>query len=86
MYNYQEMKPTLFTEENQAKLLQARDKIKELLATAGAFRADKIINLCKGDSWTILAIIDRMVEIKELMELTGPKTWGQYRVFTSYCP
>jgi len=84
MYSYKTQKPHLFTEEGQTLFLAIRDKTKELLEIAGACRCDAMINVdLGGDSWDMLACIDRMVELGEIRELTPKATVGQHRVFIS---
>jgi hypothetical protein len=77
-YQYEIEKQKLFTDEGQRHFLKVRDNVKELLATAGAFRVDKVLS---GNSWFCLACVDRMVELGELEELTGKQVAGQDRVF-----
>jgi len=36
-----------------------------------------------GDSWTMLACIDRLVELGELWEVVSQPVAGQHRIFTS---
>jgi len=81
MYQYKEIKPRLFTEEAQRDFLKVRDRAHKLLEEAGAF---KIMNACKGiagDSWMMIAYIDRLVELGEIREITPPGVAGQDRVF-----
>lgn len=85
MYNYQELKPELFTEHGQVMFMQIRDKAKDLLKSAGCFRMDKAMQGASfGDSWTMLACVDRLVELKEIKEVTDKeKVSAQYRIFTN---
>ena len=83
MYNYNEIKPVLFTEDGQVMFLKIRDRINRLLKEAGAVRMQEAISGCTGSSWDMLACVDRMVELGELRELTGEKCAGQYRVFVA---
>ncbi len=82
MYKYEEQKPRLFTDEGQRMFLQIRDRMNEHLDNAGACRMQEAISGAYGDSWMMLACVDRMVELGEIYELTYPqKVAGQYRVF-----
>lgn len=84
MYNYQEIRPRIFTEEGQTTFLAIRDKAFALCATAGAVRADKLmVGVGGGDSWTLIACMDRLLELKELREIAqdGVKVAGQDRIF-----
>lgn len=82
MYDYQTERPRVFTEEGQVMFLKIRDRAQSLLKTAGAARLGEIINGCTGDSWQMLACVDRLVELGELRELTqGMDVARQDRVF-----
>jgi hypothetical protein len=66
-YCYQEERPWLFTEEGQVALLKVRDNAQQLLKKAGAFKtfsATAGVRAC--DSFKLLAVIDRLVELEEL--------------------
>ena len=43
----------------------------------------KAINCVGSDSWMMLACVDRLVELKEIREVTGNNVAGQHRVFMS---
>jgi len=63
-----------------------RDNVKALLKQSGAVRLLEAINDATGDSWLMLACMDRMVEMGELREITPKdKTVQQYRVFVTTC-
>jgi len=82
-YSYEAEKAALFTDEGQRNFLKVRDFCQRMLKEAGAVRADKAMNHWgSGSSWTMLAAMDRLVEIGELREITS-NTWGQHRVFVS---
>ena len=83
MYNYATEKHNLFTEEGFKTLIKVQDSAKHLLQTAGAFTADKAMQGCTGNSWTMLAAIDYLLEQKKFREVPTPaSTWGQNRIFT----
>jgi len=81
-YQYLVERPTLFTDEGQRMFIQIRDNVKRLLGQAGAVRMNKAIANVSGDSWQMLACVDRMVELDELQELTD-NVAGQDRVFVA---
>ena len=81
MYNYQVEKAAIFTEKGQREFLKIRDQVYHLLTVAGAVRAQEATAGVCGDSWTHLACVDRLVELGEIRELTGPNCCWQYRVF-----
>jgi hypothetical protein len=87
-YDYQSERVKLFTEENQKLFLGIRDRVRWLLSQSGAVRMNEAMAIPKGiggaDSWTMLACVDRLVELGELVEVTaGQKVAGQYRVFVA---
>ena len=64
--------------------LKMRDFIQRTLKTAGAVRSSEAFGASGGgDTWLMTACLDRMVELGEIKELTGPEVWGQHRVFVS---
>jgi len=65
--------------------LKVRDTVKHLLKEAGAVRMEEAISGVTGDSWQMLACVDRLVELGEIMELRYPsgEPAGQHRVFVS---
>ncbi len=83
MYNYETEKPKLFTEDGQVMFLKVRDQVKKLLAEAGAVRAQEAWKGVCGDSWHMLACLDRLVELREIRELFDHSVPAQYRVFVA---
>ena len=83
-YRYSNERPYVFTEEGQFNFLKVRDFAKDILAKAGAVRADKLLAVPRsGSSWQSMALIDHLVEIGELRELLDDRdnrAW-QHRVF-----
>lgn len=85
MYKYQEEKAKIFTEDGQVTFLEIRDKSKHLLKTAGCFRMQEVLQGITGDSWLMLACIDRLVELNEIREITdSTKVRCQNRIFTFF--
>lgn len=81
MYSYEVEKPKLFTEDGQAMVLKAWDNAQRLLHSAGAFMLFSALDdIHYGDSWTGMAIIDRLVELGYIREVTNDVA-GQDRVF-----
>lgn len=81
-YIYAEERPKLFTEEGQITFLKVRDAAQKLLASAGAFRQTEVLRSIGGDTWFQIACVDRLVELKEIVEIPRD-CWSQYRVFSS---
>ncbi len=82
MYNYLTEKPKIFTEEGQIEFLKVRDRVKYLLKEAGAFMMFSALKDISGDSWQMMAYVDRLVELKEIKEITS-NVAGQHRVFVA---
>jgi hypothetical protein len=83
MYNYLNEKQGIFTEEGQVMFLQIRDNVQRLLKTSGAFTMGNAISGVCGSSWMMMACVDRMIELKEIREITDKGVAGQYRVFVA---
>lgn len=83
MYEYEKEKQNIFTESGQILFLQIRDRAKALLKQSGAVRMQELMKESCGDSWHMLACVDRMVELGELREITQDGVAGQFRVFVS---
>jgi len=86
-YSYEAVKPQVMTDQGQRVFLKVRDRAKELLKLAGAFRLGEVISGIKeaGDTWELIACVDRLVELGEVVELTPHAKvypWGQNRIFT----
>ena len=61
--------------------LKIRDRAQFLLDTAGAFRMGVVLNAASGDTWRMMACVDRMVELGEIREIPLPDVAGQNRIF-----
>ena len=82
MYDYSVEKPRILTDDGQRTFLKVRDHVRECLDKSGAVSMGKAMaGAGGGDSWLLMAYVDRMVEIGELREITGKDVPGQYRVF-----
>jgi hypothetical protein len=79
-YNYQTERAVLFTEEGQIEFLAIRDRVHALLNDSGAFTQEKLH--IGGDSWFVLAALDRLVELKEIVCLRENCS-AQYKVYAS---
>lgn len=80
-YSYAEQRPHVFTEDGQVMFLRIRDQAKKLLVKSGAVTSGKLM-CTTGDSWDMFACIDRLVELKELIEVPNPVSRaGQDRIF-----
>lgn len=81
-YEYEKERPSVFTDEGQRKFLKIRDRAFSLCKTAGVARMEEIISGSLGDSWQLLACVDRLVEIGDLREIQQVGyVAGQHRIF-----
>ena len=80
-YDYKVEREKLFTDAGSRKFLRVRDKVKELIALSGAVRSREAVLHESSLGYELIACLDRMVELGEIAEVTGPKTIQQYRVF-----
>lgn len=82
-YSYEAQKPQLFTDEGQRSFLKIRDHVKATLKIAGAIRCQEAM-VGTGDSWTLLACIDRLVELKEIRRVTPRDSVAtQYEIYVA---
>jgi len=82
MYDYQDFKPKLFKEENQEAFLKIRDGINATITIAGCITLDKAIAFANGDNWLRMAMVERLVELKEIEEVKTE--YPTFRVFTKF--
>lgn len=84
MYAYEAEKPKIFTDSGQMMFLAIMDASNSLLKEAGAFREAELLKKakCTGDSWQMMACIDRLVELGKIVRLPRD-CWRQYSVYTS---
>lgn len=80
-YVYQEIRPKLFTEDGVRILLQVRETVSRLLPLAGAARAMEIWSGMTDDTWMLLAALDYLVELGDIIEITGEGIAAQHRIF-----
>lgn len=80
-YNYEEQKQHLFTDKGQREFLRVRDRADKLLSEAGAFMMLSVLQVVSGDSWRMLAYVDRLVELGEVKEITPAGVPDLDRVF-----
>jgi hypothetical protein len=79
-YSYEKQRANIFTEDGQVMFLKIRDQVYKLIKIAGAVRVQEAIAEIGGDSWDMLACLDRLVELGEIEEVitTGSR---QRRIF-----
>ena len=83
-YNYKEEKENILTDEGQRDFLKVRDHVHKVLELAGSIRMDKAIGVLDcGINWTMMACVDRLVELGEIKEIKYDHRVGQHRIFRS---
>ncbi len=68
-YEYLRQRDYVFSEAGIKMFLTIRDRAKELLEEAGAFREQELHNCVSGDSWDMLACVDYLVERGEIQRV-----------------
>ena len=83
MYNYETEKAAIFTEAGQEIFLAVRDGVHKALEMSGAITMGKAMNFAtgSGSSWTMMAHVDRLVELGEIQEIPQAFCAGQHRIF-----
>lgn len=86
MYCYENERAQLFTDRGQREFLKVRDAAQRLLEKAGAFRQTEVIREAgiSGDSWFMIACVDRLVELGEIREIPAEMP-TQYRIYIKNC-
>ena len=84
-YRYEDYRERVFSEGGQVMFLKIRDNASELIAKSGASTMERLIAGCSGTNWDMLACVDRLVELGELLEVPNPhSSAGQHRIFTHF--
>ena len=82
MYNYRQIKERLYTDAGMDMYIEIRDRVLALLNSAGAVRMENDISEAVGETFIMMACVDRMVEKGILKEIhQTPATPGQHRLF-----
>lgn len=82
MYDYEQEKKRLFTDEGQRELIRVRDHVMSVLKISGAITMLSAMRGSSGDSWKMMAYVDRLVELGDISEVfKSHDTPGQYRIF-----
>jgi hypothetical protein len=79
MYRYEDFREYVLSDEGQRALLETRDKAVRLLAASGAVVMSKVMP--SGDSWKAMAVVDRLVEVGDLREVTTTQSHTAERIF-----
>jgi hypothetical protein len=79
-YSYLKERPRIFTEKGQVEFLKVRDRVNQMLCDSGAFMMQNAWKPITGDTWMMMAYVDRLVELGEIREIEWDAI-GQCRVF-----
>lgn len=88
-YMYSDLRRSVFTEEGQLRVLSVIRKARQCLELSGAVRAGILLSAAgsgdSGNSWEMMAAVDRLEELKMLRVITdsaATPAW-QDRVFVA---
>jgi len=79
-YDYTKQREYVFSESGIKMFMAIRDRAKELLEEAGAFREQELHACVSGDSWDMLACVDYLVERGEIQRVysLGARQYNVY--------
>ncbi len=81
-YSYRAEREFVFSEEGQELFLNIRDQTHRLTKAAGAVTLEAAIRGFSGDTFQMMACVDRLVEIGELKEVQhNDPSVSQSRIF-----
>lgn len=81
-YDYETEKAYVCSEAGQQMFLAIRDNVRDLLKSAGAISMGHATKCATGDSWKMMACVDRLLELGEIKEVhRSGSVPGQYRIF-----
>ena len=84
-YNYDTQRVIIFTDRGQRLFLSIRDRTHRLIDMAGAVSMGSAISGESGDTWEMLACVDRLVELGEIAEVKMiHPVCGQNRLFVKH--
>jgi hypothetical protein len=81
-YSYQIERPFVFTERGVKAVMESRTIIERCLAISGAVTMGVAMDNSAGNSWSMMAVVDYLLEIgfiREVEQLHEPA--GQHRIF-----
>jgi len=82
MYNYKTQKEKIFTEQGLKDFLKVRDGVLQTLKKSGAITMGSAIAFAGGgSSWYMMALVDHMVAVGDIVEFNYGECAGQDRVF-----
>lgn len=84
-YDYTKERHNVFTDEGQKMFLKIRDRTQMLIKISGACTIEKIIDGkgILGDTFIMLACIDRLEELGEIRKIHRDGVSTQRQIYTS---
>ena len=80
-YKYENHLSYVTSHEGQRNLLRAYDRVHKMISTSGAVRMLEAIEGFSGDNWEAMAIIDHLVKLEVIRDVSSAGCVGQNRVF-----
>lgn len=81
MYKYEDLKDKVSSLEGLTLFFQVKEIVDNFLKLTSAFQMRSVLAKISGDSWLIMACVDRLKELGHIKELTDGNVFGQYRTF-----
>ena len=84
-YDYQVERLKIFTEDGVKLLTKIRGNVVRQLKISGAVMNQNATENCSGDSWTMHACLDYMIEQNEIREIKQAcgRVAGQHIIYTN---
>jgi hypothetical protein len=79
-YCYEEERHRVFTEDGQVMFLSIRNKVNTLTKEAGACTIEAAIRGQCGESWQMLACVDRLAELGEIVLIENRLGASQHNI------
>jgi len=82
MYTYAKYKKWAVSEDGQRQFLSIRDRVNLAIKDNGCITMDHAIKGESGLNFEMLACVDRLVELGEILEVKNPYSeYSQHRIF-----
>lgn len=82
-YSYEAEKGWIFTDDGQRALLRVLDRARKLLEKSGAVRETELLAKDSGDTWKLMALVDRLVELGYIARVSADDVARQYTVYVA---
>jgi len=81
MYNYEELKPKLFSEEGFKLIESVRRNIAAVTKERDFFLMEEATHGIVGSNWEAMSAVDFLKEQRNFYEISGQDCEGQHRTF-----